>query len=183
MLLRTATGGTPVTATSGSLAGEIAVRDTTLAAVQTSLDSLAATFVTQVNAIHATGFAVGGTTGNNFFTGTAWVHQLAAIGWECEPLSAIARMQQHINIVPRADRNNRDAALFIIDVVRKPELQRRDLDLVHIRQPVQGIFGNTRINQPLFLEFLPEAFFNGFIQLAPLPFSVGVDGKLIAHRA
>jgi flagellar hook-associated protein 1 FlgK len=31
---------------------------------------LAATFVTQVNAVHATGFTVSGTTGNNFFSGT-----------------------------------------------------------------------------------------------------------------
>ena len=83
-------------------------------------------------------------------------------------------MQKCINLVPCADRKDRDAALCIIDVVRKPELRRRDLDLVDVLQPVQGIFGNTRVDQPLFLKFLPEAFFNGFVQLAPLSFSVGV---------
>ena len=118
-------------------------------------------------------------------------HKKHAGRWTCsrqerarhQHLLAIARMQQCINLVPCADRKDRDAALFIIDVVRKPELRRRDLDLVDVLQPVQGIFDNMRVDQPLFLKFLPEAFFNGFVQLAPLPFSVGVDGKLIAHRA
>jgi len=70
LLLRTATGATPVTVTSGSLAGEIAARDTTLADAQTKVDALAATFIAQVNAVHATGYTAAGTTGNSFFTGT-----------------------------------------------------------------------------------------------------------------
>ena len=69
-LLRTTTGAVPVTTTSGSIAGEISARDTTLAAVKSNVDTLAAAFITQVNAVHATGFTATGTTGNNFFTGT-----------------------------------------------------------------------------------------------------------------
>jgi flagellar hook-associated protein 1 FlgK len=71
MLLRTATGGVTVTPTSGSIAGEIAARDTTLATMQSNMDTLATTFITQVNAVHATGFTRAGTTGTNFFTGTS----------------------------------------------------------------------------------------------------------------
>ena len=70
ILIRTATGATPVTPTSGSIAGAISARDTTLAAVQTKVDLLAGTFITQVNALHATGFNANGTSGNSFFTGT-----------------------------------------------------------------------------------------------------------------
>ena len=70
MLLRTTTGAAPLTLSSGSIAGEITARDTTLASVQAGVDSLASAFITQVNAIHATGFTVNGTTGNTFFSGT-----------------------------------------------------------------------------------------------------------------
>jgi flagellar hook-associated protein 1 FlgK len=70
MLMRTATGGTPLTLSGGSLAGAITARDTTLAAVQTGVDALAGAFITQVNAVHAAGFTVNGTTGNTFFNGT-----------------------------------------------------------------------------------------------------------------
>ena len=98
-------------------------------------------------------------------------------------LLAIARMQQCINLVPCADRKDRDAALFIIDVVRKPELRRCDLDLVDVLQPMQSIPGKTRIDHPLFPKFLREALLHGFIQLALLLLGVGVDGKFIAYRA
>ncbi len=70
MLVRTATGSVALTVTSGSLAGEIAARDTTLADAQAKVDALATAVITQVNAVHATGFTAAGTTGNNFFTGT-----------------------------------------------------------------------------------------------------------------
>ena len=70
LLLRTTTSAAPVTVTSGSIAGEITARDTTLASTQSGVDALAASFIAQVNAVQATGFTVNGTTGNNFFTGT-----------------------------------------------------------------------------------------------------------------
>ena len=70
ILIRTATSATPLNLTSGSIAGAISARDTTLAGVQTDIDLLANTFAAQVNAIHATGFNSAGTSGNSFFTGT-----------------------------------------------------------------------------------------------------------------
>ena len=70
MLLRTTIGATPVTVTTGSIVGAISARDTTLAGVQTNIDTLANTFITQVNALHATGFTASGASGNSFFTGT-----------------------------------------------------------------------------------------------------------------
>lgn len=70
ILIRTATGGVNLSPTSGSIAGEITARDTTLANLQNNLDTLAGTFITQVNAVHATGFTISGTSGNNFFNGT-----------------------------------------------------------------------------------------------------------------
>ena len=70
MLLRTATGAPPLTVSSGRLGGEITARDTTIAAVQAGVDLLAGTFIAQVNAVHATGFTINGTTGNALFTGT-----------------------------------------------------------------------------------------------------------------
>lgn len=70
LLLQTKTGAINLTITGGSLGGAIAARDTTMAAVQAGVDSLAGTFITQVNAIHAGGFTVNGTTGNTFFSGT-----------------------------------------------------------------------------------------------------------------
>jgi len=70
ILVRAQTAGTPLTLTSGSIEGEINVRDGALATLQTNLNSLAAQLITQVNTIHAGGFDLNGGTGQNFFTGT-----------------------------------------------------------------------------------------------------------------
>jgi flagellar hook-associated protein 1 FlgK len=53
--------------TAGKLAGLVQLRDTTLPGYRADLDAVAATLVTQTNALHATGFDLGGTTGRAFF--------------------------------------------------------------------------------------------------------------------
>ncbi len=70
MLVRTATGGTPLTLTGGSMQGTIDARDGTLQSMRTNLDALASALITQVNAVHQTGFSLTGSTGAAFFTGT-----------------------------------------------------------------------------------------------------------------
>ena len=70
MLVQTATGGQPLTLTGGSMQGTIDARDGTLATLQNSLNTLAGTLITQVNAIHNGGYSLTGSTGANFFNGT-----------------------------------------------------------------------------------------------------------------
>jgi flagellar hook-associated protein 1 FlgK len=69
MLVRLS-NGTPLTPTSGAMQGKIDVRDGTLASMRSDLDALASELITQVNTVHSAGFALDGTTGANFFTGT-----------------------------------------------------------------------------------------------------------------
>ncbi len=64
--------GVPTTITSGSLRGQIDMRDTVLGGANgyiAQLDTLAAAVAASVNARHAAGFGVDGSTGNNFFAG------------------------------------------------------------------------------------------------------------------
>ncbi len=70
LLVRTATGGTSLNLTGGSIQGTLDARDNDLATLQTNLDTLAGTLISEVNAVHATGYGLAGTTGENFFTGT-----------------------------------------------------------------------------------------------------------------
>jgi flagellar hook-associated protein 1 FlgK len=70
VLVRTVTGGTTLILTGGSLQGTIDARDNDLVQLRADIDNLAAQLITGVNAIHATGFGLGGTTGEAFFTGT-----------------------------------------------------------------------------------------------------------------
>jgi flagellar hook-associated protein 1 FlgK len=70
MLVQTATGGVPLTLTGGSMQGTIDVRDGPLATMQNSINTLASTLITQVNAIHSSGYSLTGSTGVNFFGGT-----------------------------------------------------------------------------------------------------------------
>jgi flagellar hook-associated protein 1 FlgK len=70
LMLRTANGQTPLTLTGGSMQGTIDARDNTLANMQNSVNTLAGTLITQVNAVHSTGYGLTGTSGNSFFTGT-----------------------------------------------------------------------------------------------------------------
>jgi flagellar hook-associated protein 1 FlgK len=68
--LQTATGGVPLTLTGGSMQGTMDARDGALATLQTSVNKLASSLITQVNAVHSGGFSLSGTTGAAFFNGT-----------------------------------------------------------------------------------------------------------------
>jgi flagellar hook-associated protein 1 FlgK len=70
MLVRTATGGTPLTLTGGSLQGVIDARDGALKSLRDDVNSLASLLITKVNTIHSAGFSLTGSTGAEFFTGT-----------------------------------------------------------------------------------------------------------------
>jgi len=70
MLIRTATGGTPLNLTGGQMKGTIDARDGALATLQSGLDTLASQLITQVNAVHGAGYGMNGTTGAKFFNGS-----------------------------------------------------------------------------------------------------------------
>lgn len=70
LLVQTATGGTPLTLTGGSIQGTIDARDGTLATMQASVNTLASTLITQVNSLHSGGYSLTGSTGADFFNGT-----------------------------------------------------------------------------------------------------------------
>ena len=70
MLVRTAAAGTPLTLSGGKLAGNIEARDGALKSLNEGLNTLASQLITQVNAIHSTGYGLSGVTGTTFFTGT-----------------------------------------------------------------------------------------------------------------
>jgi len=65
------TGGTaPLALTGGSMQGTIDARDGTLATLQSSVNTLASSLITQVNSIYSTGYSLTGATGSNFFNGS-----------------------------------------------------------------------------------------------------------------
>jgi flagellar hook-associated protein 1 FlgK len=70
LLLRTATGGVTLNVTGGEIRGNIDVRDGALASLRDDVNQLASTLITQVNAIHTTGYDLNGNTGQAFFSGT-----------------------------------------------------------------------------------------------------------------
>lgn len=69
-LVRTVTGGTALNLAGGSMQGTIEARDVDLLGLRTDLDLLASTLIVEVNAVHAGGFGLGGSTGAAFLTGT-----------------------------------------------------------------------------------------------------------------
>jgi len=70
LLVQTAKGGVNLTLTGGSMQGTIDARDGTLATLQSNINTLASTLITQVNTISSGGYGLTGTTGNNFFSGS-----------------------------------------------------------------------------------------------------------------
>jgi len=68
-LVRTVTGGTTLNLTGGTMQGTIDARDNDLTTLQTSIDTLAATLISEVNTVHGAGFGRNGTSGEAFFTG------------------------------------------------------------------------------------------------------------------
>lgn len=66
-------GGVGVTLASGSIRGQIQMRDAVIggpAGYIAQLDTLAGSIAASVNTLHSTGFGLDGSTGNAFFTGT-----------------------------------------------------------------------------------------------------------------
>ncbi|HZL14452.1 MAG TPA: flagellar hook-associated protein FlgK [Verrucomicrobiae bacterium] len=70
LLVQMATGGANLTLTGGSIQGTIDARDGELATMQSSVNTLASTLITQVNTIHGGGYNLTGTNGANFFNGS-----------------------------------------------------------------------------------------------------------------
>ena len=70
LLVQTKKSATPLTLTGGSLQGNITARDGVLASVRNQVGTLASTFITEVNAVHQSGFNLKGGTGASFFTGS-----------------------------------------------------------------------------------------------------------------
>jgi flagellar hook-associated protein 1 len=70
LMVRTKADGAPLALTGGTIAGTIEARDGALTTLRTDLDTLASQLISQVNAIHRSGFGLSGTTGADLFTGT-----------------------------------------------------------------------------------------------------------------
>lgn len=70
LLVRATTAGTPLALTGGSVQGAIDARDGAIATLRGDLNSLASVLISEVNAVHAAGFSLTGSTGADFFTGT-----------------------------------------------------------------------------------------------------------------
>ena len=70
LMVRTATAGTPLALTGGSIQGTITARDGALASLHDGLNSLATELISQVNAIYSSGYDLDGNTGGTFFSGT-----------------------------------------------------------------------------------------------------------------
>lgn len=70
LLVRTTAGAVALDLKSGAIEGAIQVRDGALASLRGDLDTLAATLITSVNALHAPGFSLTGSTGANLLSGT-----------------------------------------------------------------------------------------------------------------
>ncbi len=70
LLVRTATSGTPLTLTGGTIQGTIAARDGALQTLRTGLDTLASNLISQVNTVYQPGYDLNGNSGAAFFTGT-----------------------------------------------------------------------------------------------------------------
>jgi len=71
LLVEAANGGVPLTLTGGSIQGTIDARDGALATMQSSLNTLASSLITQVNTIHGGGFSLTGSSSANFFNGNS----------------------------------------------------------------------------------------------------------------
>jgi flagellar hook-associated protein 1 len=70
MLVRATGQSAALPITGGSIQGAMSVRDGEIAALREQINSLAGTFITEVNAVHSQGFGLEGSTGANFFNGT-----------------------------------------------------------------------------------------------------------------
>ncbi len=71
LMLRTASTNTPVSLTGGSIQGAIEVRDGALKDLQSGLNSLARSLITEINQVHRSGYDLSGNTGADLLTGTS----------------------------------------------------------------------------------------------------------------
>lgn len=69
-MLRLQTSGIELNPSSGTIAGSIRARDQDIVGLQNDLNEVAALLITEVNAVHQTGFGLNGTSGEPFFNGT-----------------------------------------------------------------------------------------------------------------
>lgn len=70
-LLLTGTSGALINLTGGDMQGIIEARDGGIATLRTSLNTLASTIISEVNAIHSSGYSLTGSSGADFFSGTS----------------------------------------------------------------------------------------------------------------
>ncbi|MBI4326210.1 MAG: flagellar hook-associated protein FlgK [Chloroflexi bacterium] len=70
ILVALKSSGKNLALTGGSMQGTIEVRDGALSALQSDLNTLASQLISEVNAVHRTGFSLSGATGENFFAGS-----------------------------------------------------------------------------------------------------------------
>ncbi len=68
--IRTASAGTNLTLTGGSLHGTLATRDGAVASLRSEINTLAQALISGVNALHSGGYDLSGNSGLDFFTGT-----------------------------------------------------------------------------------------------------------------
>src|SRR6202012_6098306 len=68
--VETKNSATPLTLTGGSIEGNITARDTTLATLQSSLDTLAGQITNSVNSIYSSGYDLNGNSGQSLFSGS-----------------------------------------------------------------------------------------------------------------
>jgi flagellar hook-associated protein 1 FlgK len=71
LLVQAKSSGSPVTLTGGSIEGTIQARDGGVAAIQSQVNTLASTLITQVNTAYGGGYDLHGNSGGTFFTGSS----------------------------------------------------------------------------------------------------------------
>lgn len=113
LLIRAQGTQAPMSVGGGSIHGTLEARDGPIASLRSDVDTLAAALVSEVNAIHAGGFGLNGTTGENFFTGT----DAASIGVNAILRSDPGRIQASSD--PAATGNN-TVALRLAQLADKP---------------------------------------------------------------
>ncbi len=153
--------GTSVRISGGELAGLLVMRDEVIPGILAGVDQLASTLINAVNAIHATGYGLDGSTGLDFFTGTG------AFDIECnseivEDVRKVAASQNgeagdnsialaiaalaNQNIAP----NNTDLGTFYSDIVNTLGAQSRSASVMeesagmfatHIKEQRESISG------------------------------------------
>lgn len=105
-------GGTNVTLTSGAIQGTIDARDGALKTMADDIDTLADTLITRINNLHQTGFALDGSSGLNFFSGS----DAASISIDNTVLSDPARIQASGN----GDSGDNTIALSMARLANQP---------------------------------------------------------------